>query len=163
MRLVTGVFRDLWSLISVFCFLCRYKVNLTSAKSQETATKVKPPVQSRFYWKYGETPLNAVGPTVCSDRFYNKKLNPTEVYNVNTLDSPPIRYFNKSSALQEIPNTHMQLITFIKPLAPLLKVDILTNPPVQDGILILFNYISGCRYSAPVNVSGTSNEEEQTW
>lgn len=77
-------------------------------------------------------------------------------------DSPPpyiIRYFIKSSALQEIPNTHIQLITFIILLAPLLKVDILTNLPVQDGSVILFKYISDGQYS----VSGTFNEEEQTW
>lgn len=55
-------------------------------------------------------------------------------------DPPPTRYFNKSSALQEIPNTHIHLIPFIIPLAPLLKVDILTNLPVQDGSVILSTY-----------------------
>lgn len=64
--------------------------------------------------------------------------------------------------LQEIANTHMQLIPFTIPLAPLLKVDILTNLPVQDGSVILLKYISDGLYSAPENVSGTSNEEEQT-
>lgn len=57
----------------------------------------------------------------------------------------------------------MQLIPFIIPISPLLKVDILTNLPVQDESVILFKYISDCQYSAPENVSGTSNEKEQTW
>lgn len=44
----------------------------------------------------------------------------------------------KTSALQEIPNTHMQSVTFIVLSAQLLKVDILTNLLVQDGIFFFY-------------------------
>lgn len=84
------------------------------------------------------------------------------MYLIYDFFSPTLRYFCKSLALQEIPHTHMHLIPFIMPLAPLLKVDILTNLPLQDGSVVLFKYMLDGHFSALENVSGTSNEKGKT-
>ena len=75
---------------------------------------------------------------------------------------PTIRYFNMFCTSGNPKHPHV-VDTIFMPLAPLVKVDILTNLPVQDGSVILFKYISEGQYSATEYASGTSNEKEQSW